>query len=476
MVVDRTGSKQIEFYDTAAKGMVDLDVSSGQIGMYTCGPTVYKDAHIGNMRAYVTADLVRRAIDLAGGEVIQVINITDVGHLTSDADLGDDKVAKSASETGKSAWDIAKEYEETFWQDYDTLRLKRPGVVARATDHIDEQVALVQELERAGVTYTTDDGVYFDSSLFPAYAEFARLSLSGQSAGTRVDLGQKKHPSDFALWKFPSRVGRREMEWNSPWGIGFPGWHIECSAMAMKYLGSEFAIHTGGIDHIPVHHTNEIAQARAAGYPFAKHWVHTAFLLDDMGEKMSKSSGLSSRLPDVVSEYGVTTDAMRYLYLTSHYRQPLPFSGVRLLQANTALQGLTDAVAILEKTAANNEDTPNQTQIKSSLWDRFTRAVTSDFNTPQAVDIMHEATKAKIPPFARVALLASMDRVLDLGITSKIGDGLILTTEQEHLLGLRDEARGVKDYAAADALRTKLSELHGIRVIDSPLGQVIRKV
>lgn len=470
----------IRLHDTASNNLVDVDCSGREVGIYTCGPTVYKDAHIGNMRAYMTADLLRRSVALQGGDVKQVINITDVGHLTSDADTGDDKVEKSATEKGVTAWDIAEEYEAKFWEDFDALGMQRPEVVAHATAHIEEQIDLIRQLETGGYTYMTGDGVYFDSSKYDRYADFAKLDLKGQSAGERVEMGSKRNPSDFALWKFPLGSGKRDMQWDSPWGEGFPGWHIECSAMAIKYLGSQFDIHTGGVDHIPVHHTNEIAQARAAGHEFADYWVHTAFLLDDNGEKMSKSSGASSRVPDVLRDYNISLGAMRYLYLSHHYQSPLEFGASKVDQASAAHTRLLDVAAISRQTARSQSNEATVTAdnpVAKQLWDKFQSSIALDnLNSPVALDTLHQVVKAKaLSPVDKDALIEKMDLVLDVGIVRSLG-ATATTPEVTDLLARRGAARSAKDFAASDNIRDQLLAVHGLRVIDSPAGQVTRGI
>jgi cysteinyl-tRNA synthetase len=264
-------------------------IAPSTVSLYTCGPTVYNYAHIGNLRTYVFEDVLKRVLQYNGYQVNHVMNITDVGHLTDDADSGIDKMEKGAAREGKSAWDIAKFYTEAYQHDLANLNIEPPTTWCKATDHIPEQIALIQKLEHKGFTYRTPDGIYFDTAKLPDYGKLAKLDLKHLQAGTRVDIGEKKNPTDFALWKFSDYDTKRQMEWDSPWGIGFPGWHIECSAMATKYLGQPFDIHCGGIDHIPVHHTNEIAQSEVAeGKPLANYWLHGEFLLID-NDKMAKS-------------------------------------------------------------------------------------------------------------------------------------------------------------------------------------------
>jgi len=268
-----------------------VPLEQGKVKIYTCGPTVYDYPHIGNLRAYIFADTLRKMFEFNGYQVRHVINITDVGHLTSDADSGEDKIELSARKQKRSAFEIADFYTEVFKQNLLDLGVEPPTVWSKATDHISEQIALVQKLEKAGYTYLTSDGIYFDTSRLSNYGYLARLDAEGIEPGARVDLGEKRNPTDFALWKFSPKGKKRQMEWPSPWGVGFPGWHLECSTMAMKYLGETIDIHTGGVDHIPVHHSNEIAQSEAVtGKQFVRYWLHVAFLTSH-GKKMAKSEG-----------------------------------------------------------------------------------------------------------------------------------------------------------------------------------------
>lgn len=323
----------MKLYNTLTKNIEVVEKeSSSAVGVYACGPTVYDFAHIGHARKYSMDDILIRVLRQSGFAVKHVMNITDVGHLVSDGDTGEDKMEKGARKTGKTVWEVAQFFEEDFWRKADLLNLKHPDVAPRATEHIAEQIAQVQQLEAKGFTYTVPgDGIYFDTSKDPEYGKLAGLDLENQKAGARLgeeSVENKRNPSDFALWKFspndPSE--KRQMEWESPWGVGFPGWHIECSAMSIKYLGEQFAIHTGGIDHIPVHHTNEIAQAENATgkKPFVKIWVHHNFLRVD-GQKMSKSLENFYTLDDIIAK-GSSPMALKLLFLSAHYRDELNFT------------------------------------------------------------------------------------------------------------------------------------------------------
>ncbi|MBP5188594.1 MAG: cysteine--tRNA ligase, partial [Fibrobacterales bacterium] len=316
----------ITLYNTATRSKEPFVPQDGRTAkIYCCGPTVYHYAHIGNLRTYIFEDLLRRSLAYHGFDAKHVVNITDVGHLTSDADEGEDKMEKGAKRTGKSVWEVAAFYTDAFMRDFHSLNLLEPTVWCRATDHIAEQIALVKTLEEKGYTYRTSDGIYYDSSKFERYGDFARLDLENLWAGSRISMGEKRLPTDFALWKFSPKDVKRQMEWDSPWGVGFPGWHIECSAMAMKHLGETLDIHCGGTDHVRVHHTNEIAQSEAAtGKTFSRFWMHGEFLRLD-GDKMSKSTGEFLTVDSLVKR-GFSPMDYRYFALGSHYRNYLSFS------------------------------------------------------------------------------------------------------------------------------------------------------
>jgi len=312
----------LKFYNTLTRKLEDFNpLNPPNVGLYTCGPTVYMYAHIGNLRTYIFEDILKRVLLANNYKVNHVMNITDVGHLTSDADTGDDKLEKEAIKENKNAWEIAAFYTAAFQKDLEELNIIPPDIWCKATDHINEQIELVKKLESKGFTYRTDDGIYFDTSKVADYGKLAGLDIEGLRAGIRVEMvAGKKNPTDFALWKFSPTNVKRQMEWDSPWGKGFPGWHIECAAMSMKYLGETFDIHCGGIDHIPVHHTNEIAEAESAtGKPFVKYWLHGEFLELKEG-RMGKSEG-NAILVSTLKEKGFDPLSYRYLVLNTHYRK-----------------------------------------------------------------------------------------------------------------------------------------------------------
>jgi cysteinyl-tRNA synthetase len=448
-------------------------IKENHVGLYTCGPTVYQFAHIGNFRAYATADLLVRTLRFDGYDVKFVMNITDVGHLTGDnagdADSGEDKLEKSARLEGKTAWEIAEFYTEAFLQDYEKLQYTMPDVLANATDHIKEQIELVERLQKKGLTYLTSDGVYFDTAKFP---EYGRLSTLDQiREGARVEINEEKHnPRDFALWKFSPPGETRHMEWDSPWGMGFPGWHIECSAMSMKYLGETFDIHTGGVDHISVHHTNEIAQSEAAtGKQFVNYWLHTAFMLV-AGEKMSKSLGNTYTIYDLEKE-GYDPLALRYIYLNVHYRQEMNFTFPALEAAQTALTRLReDFIALGE---------PSEKGVLE-FEKRFSDAINDDLNMPKALAVVWELFKADALDAAKAASMLRFDEVLglDLRNAQQYIDkkaAIKVPKEVHQLIEERNHLRKMGSYAQADQVRNKIRKL-GFDIQDTKKGTEIRKI
>lgn len=455
----------IKLYNTLTRSKDPLEtIEEGKVRLYTCGPTVYNYAHIGNLRTYVFEDVLKRALQLVGFEVHHVMNVTDVGHLTDDADAGEDKMEKGAQREGKTVWDIAEEYWQAFRLDLQRLNVIEPTVWCKATEHIEEQIDQVRALEQKGYTYIIDDGVYFDTSKLDDYGKLARLDIENLRAGARIEMVQgKRNPTDFALWKFSPKDKQRQMEWPSPWGKGFPGWHIECSAMAMKYLGERLDIHCGGIDHIPVHHTNEIAQAEAAiGHKWCNWWMHGEFLTS--GEKMSKSSGEFLTLQLLVDK-GYEPLAYRLFLLGAHYRQQLAFSWEGLDSATSAYSRLRSAVCELRA------EQTGQGQPMKQHMDTFTEAVMDDLNMPRALAAMWNALKdTSASSDDLYATLLKMDEVLGLGLAvmepTELGIG---EDEIRALIDEREQARANKDYARADAIRDELAE-KGIEIKDSPEG------
>jgi cysteinyl-tRNA synthetase len=435
-----------------------------QVGLYSCGPTVYDRAHIGNLRSFVFADVLRRNLKLNGYAVKHVMNITDVGHLVSDADEGEDKLEKGARREGKTAWEVAQMYTDLFLDDLKRLNILTPEVMPKATDHIKEQIEMISALEREGFTYIIDDGVYFATAKLPSYGQLSGQSVAEKQAGARVNVNdQKRSASDFALWKFSPANEQRQMEWDSPWGKGFPGWHIECSAMSEKYLGMPFDIHTGGVDHIAVHHENEIAQTQAArGVLEANYWLHNEFLLVD-GGKMGKSLNNTYSLDDLEAK-DISAAAFRYFLLGAHYRTPLNFTWGASQAAQTALNKLVDTV--------RDWDAP--TEVDQKLIENFLRHLNNDLDTAGALALVWTMVADKdLATGIKAATLKNFDQVLGLGLAEVIAQPLAVPETVQKLLKDREAARQAKDFEKADQLRQEIAA-HGFVVEDTGGGQRVR--
>ena len=437
---------------------------AGEVGIYTCGPTVYDYQHIGNFRTFLFEDLLKRVLRWNGYRVRHVMNITDVGHLTSDADTGEDKMEKGSRRTGQTAWEIAALYTQAFLDDLDALNIERPDVLPRATGHIASQIEFIVDLERKGWTYRTADGIYFDTSRQVDYGYLARLDKSGLEGGRRVDLGDKRSATDFALWKFSPEGSARQMEWDSPWGKGFPGWHIECSAMAQQYLGDYFDIHCGGEDHIPVHHSNEIAQTEArVGTRLANFWMHGYFLLAN-DAKMAKSAGEFLRVQALVDR-GYDPLAFRYLCLTGHYRSQLNFTWDALDAAATGLARMRSGFHALDAVPAEADE---------GLVARFTAQVNDDLNLPRALAVAWEALRGELPGPVKRATLARFDRVFGLGLEAWRPKVESVPADIDALAHERVAARKAKDWAEADRLRALLRDA-GWDMEDRPDGYTLKR-
>ena len=422
-----------------------------KVGLYACGPTVYDYAHIGNLRTYLFVDILKRVLQINGYQVNHVMNITDVGHLVSDGDSGEDKMEKGARKQHKSAWDIATFFEDAFFADLERLNIIQPSITCRATDHIQEQIYFIQSLEKKDYTYQTNDGLYFDTEKLSDYGKLARLDKHGLEAGIRVDMAEKRHPTDFALWKFSGRQ-KRQMEWPSPWGDGFPGWHIECSAMAEKYLGETFDIHIGGEDHIPVHHTNEIAQCQAKnGQVQANFWMH-GYFLNINNEKISKS-GYTLRLESLI-EQGYDPLAYRYLTLTSHYRSQLSFTWDGLTGAQKALRRLREKIT--DMPAGGNVDD----QFKAEFLVRINR----DLNMPQALALVWKVIDSEVEPANIKATLLYFDQIFGLDLDRE--EQVTIPTQVQHLAEQRQCMKQQGRYDEADTIREKILAL-GYQVNDT---------
>lgn len=462
----------ISLYNTATKHKDEFKPQNEKnVTMYCCGPTVYNFAHIGNLRTYIFEDLLSRTIRLQY-PLTHVMNVTDVGHLVSDGDDGEDKMEVGAAREGKSAWDIAKFYEDKFWQDYDALHCIRPTIVSKATAHIKEMINLVKQLEEKGFTYTTSDGIYYDTSKFPRYdALVGHAHISGLQGGARVEMSdEKRNPTDFALWKFSPKDKKRQMEWDSPWGVGFPGWHIECSSMAMKYLGNTLDIHCGGVDHITIHHTNEIAQSEAVtGQKYVNYWVHGEFLILRSG-KMSKSGG-SFVTVDVLRQKGYDPLAYRYLCLGAHYRTQLEFSYESMDSATKSLKNLRSIACQVKKQAG----VASQSE-KSKTWkDKFTAAMQDDLNAPKALAITWEVARASdMTPAEKLDVLEFAETILALDLFREDIEIVTIPAEIEQLLEARKQARATKDWKKSDEIRDAIAQ-KGYIVKDTPKGQTVEK-
>ncbi|HOX48784.1 MAG TPA: cysteine--tRNA ligase [Spirochaetia bacterium] len=466
----------LRVYNTLGRELQEFrPLVPGKVGFYGCGPTVYNYAHIGNLRAYVTHDTVSRTLEYLGYEVRHVMNITDVGHLSDDADSGEDKMVKSAHERGKTVYEIADFYTKAFFEDLDRMNIERPTVVCKATEHIAEMVALIRRIEEKGFTYSAGGNLYFDVTRFPKYGELALLKLEDLKAGARIEVDpNKRNPADFALWFTKSKFEGQAMVWDSPWGRGYPGWHIECSAMSMKYLGEQFDIHAGGIDHIPIHHTNEIAQSEAAtGKKWVNYWIHNEFLVLDKG-KMSKSGGGFLTLQTLIDK-GYEPLDYRYFLLGAHYRSQLQFSFEGLDSAKAARKSLADRILALRAKAASPAPLSALGAKGKSFLDAFGEALADDFATPRALAALWGALRdPELPPAEALACAFDMDRVLGLGLASieKAEAAAVdpdLAAWVEGLVAERAAAKKAKDFARADAIRAEL-KARGVVLEDGPAG------
>lgn len=468
----------LHFYNTLTRRRQTFEpIKAGRVGLYTCGPTVYWFAHIGNLRAYLFADVLRRTLEFNGFHVMHILNITDVGHLVGDGDEGEDKLEVGSKREGKTAWEIAEFYTQAFLSDSGALNILPATKYTKATDHIPEQIAMIAALEKNGYTYLTSDGVYFDTSKLERYGRLGGQKAGEKAAGARVEMGEKKHVTDFALWKLSVRQDghpeltegsplKRQMEWDSPWGVGFPGWHIECSAMSTKYLGPMFDIHTGGIDHIPVHHENELAQTEGAyGTLQANYWLHSEFLTVD-GGKMSKSLGNLFTLDDLAQK-GFEPLAYRYFVLGAHYRSKLNFTWEALEAAQNALRRLRSIV--------REWDAPGDVGC-AEFENDFLAAVDDDLNTSQALALVWNLVEDKeLPTKAKSRTLLFFDRVLGLNLDEMIGQPQTISAEVHALIKARDEARTNKDWKTSDDLRDEIVS-YGFAVMDTADGTKVRSL
>ncbi|MBU0957252.1 MAG: cysteine--tRNA ligase [Nanoarchaeota archaeon] len=444
-----------------------VPLKKGKVGMYSCGPTVYWYQHIGNLRSYIFSDVLKRVLLYDGFDVKQVMNVTDVGHLTSDADEGEDKIEKAATKEGKKASDIANYYLKLFQEDFKKLNIINPDVWPKATEHIKEQIELIKILEKKGYTYETSDGIYFDTSKFKDYGKMAKLNIDELQEGKRVDMKEKKNKTDFALWKFSENPGERQQEWNPKdygvdWKIGFPGWHIECSAMSSKYLGEQFDIHTGGEDHIPIHHTNEIAQSEAAfgKKPWVKYWLHGYFLTFG-GKKVSKSEGGLYTISEL-EEKGYSALDYRYLVLTSHYRTQMEFSLENLDGAKNAYQRIKNLIGSLDK----------EGEVNSKYIKEFEKAIDDDLDMPKAMSVLWNLVRDEKAE-GKIKTIEKMDEVFGLDLLKK--EKVSVPADIKKLVDEREKARKEKDWEKADKLRDELKE-KGWVVEDGDGGGKVKKI
>ena len=448
-----------------------VTVEEGKIRLYTCGPTVYNYAHIGNLRTYVFEDALKKSLEYLGFEVKHVMNITDVGHLESDSDTGEDKMALGASREKKTVWEIARFYEEAFLKDCSLLNIARPTILCRATEHIEDMINFIKILEEKGFTYIANGNVYFSIEKYPDYNKLANLSMDELEAGSRVEVDPyKKNPLDFVLWFTNSKFSNQIMQWESPWGTGFPGWHIECSAMSMKYLGDRIDIHCGGVDHISVHHTNEIAQSESAiGHKWVNYWMHGEFLVLDNG-KMSKSSGDFLTVSRLMEE-GYSPLDYRYFCLQSRYRKQLAFTFESLSIAQNSLKKLKSKVKNISE-GRKVEDTIDNGKVKE-YQDKFSLQLSDDLNIANAFTVLSDVIKDEtLNNSEKLYLIEDFDKVFSLELTAveELIDNLDIDEEYIHsLIGERNDARRQKNWARADEIRNMLLEKN-IELLDSREG------
>ena len=467
----------LKFYNTLIrKKQIFKPLKDKKVGLYTCGPTVYWFAHIGNLRTYIFEDILKRVLEYNGYKVKHIMNITDVGHLTSNADTGEDKLEKGAKREKKTVWEIAEFYTKAFKQDIKRLNIKPPDVWVKATDTIKEQIELIKILEKKGFTYVIRDGVYFDTSKLKTYGRLWSKKKKKLRAGARVEMVPgKKNPTDFALWKFSPPRRKRQMEWKSPWGVGFPGWHTECVVIGIENLGIPFDIHCGGIDHIPIHHTNEIAQAEAAyGEILARYWLHGEFLVLKEG-RMGKSEGNIIVVEDFIKKR-INPLAYRYLCLGTHYRSKLTFSWQALKGAENSLNNVYQKVSELQcnrKSGSRYINNKSGSRSIKTYQKKFLNFINDDLNMPKALALMWRLVKdEKIPNNQKYKLLLDFDRIFGLDL-DKIKKTRIPKKIKE-LVKQREQFRQQKQWRKADEIRKKIKKM-GYQIEDTEKGPRIKK-
>jgi cysteinyl-tRNA synthetase len=465
---------QITLFNTLTRQVEEFTPRvPGEVSMYCCGPTVYGYPHIGNMRMYIFEDVLARMFRRAGYSVNHVMNITDVGHLVSDTDEGEDKMVLAAKREGKSSLEIADYYTKVFFDDCRKLNIERPTVVCKATEHIQDMIALIQRLEQHGMTYTAGGNVYFDIAKLPDYGKLAKLDLTALQAGARIDVDKhKRSPLDFVLWFTKSKFENQELQWDSPWGRGYPGWHIECSAMSMRYLGENFDLHCGGIDHIPVHHTNEIAQSEGAiGKPWVRYWMHGEFLLFN-ADKMSKSKG-GILTVSTIEEQKLSAMSYRFFCLNAHYRSQLNFSWENLTNSARAYEKLVNGVCALGDPSAV---TPPSTwsPLAAEYREAFNKAIFNDLGTSKAMaSVWGVLNDSSLDASEKLALLLDFDELLGFRLREAKPLSVEIPDEVRALVGQRAQARRDKNWGESDRLRDAIAS-HGFTVEDKGPEQTLK--
>lgn len=453
-----------------------IPIEKGKVRLYTCGPTVYNYAHIGNLRTYIFEDVLKKSLNYFGLKVKHVMNVTDVGHLESDSDTGEDKMQLGAKREHKTVWEIARFYENAFFNDCKKLNIKRPDIVCRATDNISDMINMIKILEKKGYTYISNGNVYYSIDKFKNYNKLANLSMKELEAGSRVEVDKnKKNPLDFVLWFTNSKFKNQIMQWDSPWGKGFPGWHVECSTMSMKYLGDRIDIHCGGVDHIPVHHTNEIAQSEGVlGHKWVNYWMHGEFLVLDNG-KMSKSKG-DFLTVSTIENKGFSGMDYRYFCLQSRYRKQLKFSFDALKDAHNTYIKLKDKIAyIISQSESEKDNSKIRENVILDYKNRFSKQIGDDLNIPNAITVLYDVIKSdKLLNREKKELIESFDNVLSLDLLNMDGesDRNVSNVDEnkiDKLISERDEARANKNWNKADNIRDTLNAM-GIEIIDSKQG------
>ncbi len=472
-----------------------VSIEKDKVKMYTCGPTVYDYAHIGNLRTYIQEDILQKTLEYLGYDVKRVMNITDVGHLESDADDGDDKMLKGALRENKTVWEVAQFYTDAFFEDCKKLNIKNPAIIAKATAYIDDYIKFIKGLEDKGFTYFENGNVYFDISKKEDYTKLSGMKLEDLQVALRDDVTEdvhKRNPQDFVLWFTKSKFENQAMKWDSPWGVGYPGWHIECSVISLKNLGNQMDIHCGGVDHIPVHHTNEIAQTESyTGEKWVNYWWHSEFLIENNGDKMSKSKGEFLTL-SVLEKNGFNPLVYRYYVLNSHYRKQLGFSFDSLKQAESAYNKLKNRVKTIKNGISENENSLNKLSENINKYkNSFTNCISDDLNTANAITVLYDVLKADdLNEKEKIYLVEDFEKVLSLGLladenanslgnNSSDANNSSFSDEEikaiEEMIQKRTDAKKNKDFKLADEIRDELLN-RGIQIKDTREGVVWSKI